>query len=89
MVFYINNGLCCSDMPLPNMVLRNDVKYVLMEYRNQVETGRFFIERDGLQDFYDELDDENFIKAENLPVTYMESIHNLKKEIVVMMALLD
>lgn len=90
MVFYINKGVCCSDIPLPNMILRNEVKYVLMEYRNEVETGRFYIEHiGGIQGLYDELDDDNFIELAKLPMDYMESIHNFKKELVVMMALVD
>lgn len=89
MVFYINSGVCCSDIPLSNMVFRESAKYILMEYRNEVVTGKFYIERGGIQELYDELDSDDFIESEKIPLTYKESIHDFKRELVVMMALID
>lgn len=82
-------GVCCSDMPLPEMVLKNEIRYLLMEYRNDVRKGKFYVEYDTIQDAYDELDSEGFVERAKLSKDYMESLHNLKKELVIMMALFD
>jgi len=87
MVFYINNGLCAANEQLPSMVWTESIQFLIMEYHSQRSVGRFFVEFDCYEEFYDLLNGRDFLKQVGLGDDHRRALSNMRLELVLLMSM--
>lgn len=85
MVFFINNGLCAANEQIVGMNWTDKVQFLIMEYQQRLDVGRFFIEFECLEEFYAVIDQPNYLTSIGLGGEYERAFRDLKMELFLLM----
>ncbi|MFK8770207.1 hypothetical protein [Aeromonas caviae] len=85
MVFFINNGLCAANEQIIGMNWTDKVQFLVMEYEQQLDVGRFFIEFESLEEFYAVIDQPDYLSSIGLGKEYELAFRAMKMEVFLLM----
>lgn len=85
MVFFINNGLCSANEQIAGMNWTDRVQFLIIEYHQRLDIGKFFVEFDSAEEFYQLLARPDYLKSTGLGVEYEQAFNELKMELFLLM----